>query len=110
VAEDEIVSLRSVLTEVFLELRRRFRLDVTDLGAEAVADSLEPGVRPAIPRSVGYRSRREQRDAEAGRIRGGAIVTAPATGDDEGEEDGVDDCAKTTCATMGLLHNALRWK
>ena len=64
VAEHQVVSLASVLAEVFVELRRRLRFDVADLGAERVADLEQPPVGPGIPRLVGHRPRCEERHPE----------------------------------------------
>ena len=72
VAEHEVVALASVLTEVFVELGRRLRLDVADLGAEAVADLEQPSVGAGVPRLVGDGPRCQERDFEGVSRRSGA--------------------------------------
>jgi hypothetical protein len=49
VAEDDVVTLRSVLPEVLLELGRRLRLDMARVGAKAIADGDESLVGSCIP-------------------------------------------------------------
>ena len=64
VSEDERVALSSVLTEIILEFCRGFRLDVADLRAEAVANPGESLIGAAVPRLVGDRAGRQERDLE----------------------------------------------
>ena len=103
--ENEIVTLCAVLSKVLFELCWRLGLDVADLRAQAVANPHEPVVRTAIPRSVRDWTRRQQRDTKVARICEGAFFAS--SGARECEQHDVDDCAKTTCATVNLLHNAL---
>src|SRR5581483_10990381 len=65
-AEDEVVALRTVLAEVFLEGRRCRHLDVADVSAEGVADAKESLVGAGVPGVVGDRPWGEECDLEGG--------------------------------------------
>ena len=50
-SKDEVISLRSVLTELFLELGRRFSLDVANRCVQAVLDAQPYSKRRLTPTS-----------------------------------------------------------
>src|SRR5262249_10958377 len=83
VAEDEVEAAAGEVAEALLELGRRARLDVADLGAELVADRLQARPGAGVPAAVGDRAGREQRHAEGRRV--GRLRAAGGEGDARGE-------------------------
>src|SRR5262245_4442390 len=65
-ANDQVVSLRPVLSEVVVELRGSLRLYVADRCAEAIANLLEATVGSCVPGLIGDRSWCEESNLESG--------------------------------------------
>jgi hypothetical protein len=63
-AEDKVISLCTVLPEILFKLCGRLRLDMTNAGAETIADPQEPTIGASVPRLIGNWTRREQSNAE----------------------------------------------
>src|SRR6185312_2826482 len=111
VAEDELITLRAVLAKILLEVGRRGRLDVADLGAEAVANPEQTVIRSAIPRLVGHRPGREQRDlkfaasglASAPAVRRGARTIDASLWLRTGSEQSSAHCDGQPAAIIGLM-------
>ena len=90
VAEHEVRAFRRVGPELLLEFRRRLHLDVRDGRAQLLLDGLEAFVRSRVPAGVRDRAGRQQRHAEARRLR--ERLGFAAGDESEGEGRGSGGC------------------